>query len=272
MLPAAKTGWLRVFFRVWSDMSKSSSENRNKRERGILLNTQLWLCLASALCSAPTLWRQRPDQPASVFLIPSDVGKLLASPLCSLTFSISPERLGSLVTVISNTCGTTHTHTYKHTHSHDKGWGCRHPKPHCSFSAWVQIAGLELNTEIVAMFAQKNTNIYTHILLSLFKLNKRRSSCLEHQFCKDASYGMWKKTTKNHPRMSVLKLLYPTITAKQKRRWRFFYLVLFWKIILTRKQDYATSCEQLKTLTRVFIGLYWFLLCHELVILWKIWR
>lgn len=35
-----------------------------------------------------------------------DVGKLLASPLCSLTFSISPERLASLVAVMSNTCGT----------------------------------------------------------------------------------------------------------------------------------------------------------------------
>ncbi|KAI4830103.1 hypothetical protein KUCAC02_001756, partial [Chaenocephalus aceratus] len=31
---------------------------------------------------------------ASVFLIPSDVGKLFAYPLESLTFSSSPERLG----------------------------------------------------------------------------------------------------------------------------------------------------------------------------------
>lgn len=33
--------------------------------------------LASALCSAPTLWRQRagPARPLSAFLIPSDVGK-----------------------------------------------------------------------------------------------------------------------------------------------------------------------------------------------------
>lgn len=111
-LLALEEFWLCVC--LWKLFLGICAEQSQKRE---IFQTHFWgFYLASTLRSAPTLWRQRAGHPASVFLIPSDVGKLFASPLYSLTFSISPERLGSLVTVMSNTCGTEQARVNQHTH------------------------------------------------------------------------------------------------------------------------------------------------------------
>lgn len=100
--------------------------------------------LASTLLSAPTLWRQQAGHPASVFLIPSDVGKLFAALLHSLTFSIPLERLGSLVTVMSNTCGTEQANADQHTHTQWIGDGeQRQPEPHWSFPLCMRINSSE---------------------------------------------------------------------------------------------------------------------------------
>lgn len=103
---------------------------QGKETKSDVSNMQLGFCLAPTLYSAPTLWRQQASHPASVFLIPSDVGKLFASQLWILTLSISLKGLDCFVIVISNTCGTDQDKTDEHTHTR---WGRRQPEPRWTF-------------------------------------------------------------------------------------------------------------------------------------------
>lgn len=97
-----------------------------KRERkSDISHTHLGFYLASTLCSAPTLWRQQASHPASVFLIPSDVGKLLASPLLVSDILHLPREAGqpcrSNVKHMWNRPGHEQTNTHTHTNTQHGG-------------------------------------------------------------------------------------------------------------------------------------------------------
>lgn len=65
---------LEGYVNVWGEVSNGQKrENFKGRFEFFFVH-----CLHPVLCSAPTLWRQQANHPASVFLIPSDVGKLFA--------------------------------------------------------------------------------------------------------------------------------------------------------------------------------------------------